>query len=80
MSSQSNIVNPTFRPGCEVGAGDSVRGAVRMVGRGNWRKRMPPCNRADRSCNITPPRNRADFQLVVRDERADRTHAGGHRK
>src|SRR5688572_33161993 len=27
-----------------------------------WRKPTPSCNGADRSCNITPPRKRADFQ------------------
>ena len=27
-----------------------------------WRKPVPPCNGADRSCNITPPRKQADFQ------------------
>ena len=27
-----------------------------------WRKPTPLCNGADRSCNITPPRKRADFQ------------------
>jgi hypothetical protein len=30
---------------------------------------MPLCNGADRSCDITPLRKQADFQLVVVDER-----------
>jgi len=36
---------------------------------------MPSRNGADRGCNITPPRKRADFQLVVTDEKASRTFA-----
>ena len=40
-----------------------------MAGRGCWRKRMPLCNGADRSCNITPPCKRADFQRVIHDEK-----------
>ena len=35
-------------------AGVPARAAVGAPGRGCWRKRMPPCNGADRSCNITP--------------------------
>ena len=80
MSSHSNMVNPTSRLSCEAEAGVSARNAEGMAGRGNWRKRMPPCNRVDRSRNITPPCKRADFQLVVHDERTDRTHIGGNRK
>jgi len=41
---------------------------------------MPVCNESDRSCNITLPRKRAYFQLVVRYERADRTGTGGNCK
>jgi hypothetical protein len=78
VSLQSNIVNPALRLPVEAGA--SARNADGVTGRGYWRKPMPLCNGADRSCNITPPCKRADFQLVVRDERAGRTFAGGNSK
>lgn len=78
VSLQPNIVNPTSR--LRVKAGASARNADGMAGRGCWRKRRPFCNGTDRSCNITPPCKRADFQRVVRDETAGRTFAGGNRK
>ena len=78
MLLERNTVNPTFRPG--FGAGASARNADGMAGRGCWKKRRPFCNGADRSCDITPPRKRADFQRVVRDETTGRTFAGGNRK
>jgi len=78
MSSQPNIINPTFRLPVEAGA--SVRNADGMAGRGCWKKPMPFDNGTDRSCNITPPCKRADFQRVVRDEIAGRTFAGGNCK
>lgn len=78
VSLQSNLVNPTFRPGS--GAGAAARNADGMAGRGDWRKRTPFRNGADRSCNLTPPRKRADFQLVARDEKARGTFTGGNRK
>ena len=78
VSVQSNLVNPTFRPG--TGAGASARHADGVAGRGNWKKRTPLGNRADRSCNITPPRKRADFQSVAHDEKAGRTFTGGNCK
>ena len=53
-------VNPSLRP---AGAGVLARAAVGVPGRGCWKKRMPFCNGTDRS--TTPPRERADFQLVV---------------
>jgi len=71
------MVNPTVRL---VEAGVSVRNADGLAGRGDWRKLMPFCNGADRSCNIIPPCKRADFQLVVRDERTGKTFAGGNSK
>jgi hypothetical protein len=82
MSSQSNIVNPTFRPSPanRSWAGASARNANGMAGRGSWKKRKPLCNGADKSWNITPPCKRADFQPVVRDETAGRTFIGGNRK
>ena len=78
MSWQPNIVNPTSR--LRVKAGASARTTDGMAGRGCWRKRRPFCNGTDRSCNITPPCKRADFQRVVRDEIAGRTFTGGNRK
>jgi hypothetical protein len=78
VSLGTNIVNPTLRPGC--GAGASARNADGVAGRGCWKKRRPLCNGADRDCNIIPPCKRADFQLVVRDERTNRTFTGGNRK
>jgi hypothetical protein len=77
VSLETNIVNPTSR--LVFGAGASARNADEMAGRGNWRKPKPLCNGADRS-DITPPRKRADFQWVVRDERTRRTFRGGNRK
>ena len=41
---------------------------------------MSLCNGADRSCDITPLRKQADFQLVVADERTYRIFEGGNRK
>jgi hypothetical protein len=78
MSSQLNIINPTGRLRVEAGA--SARNADGMAGRGCWKKRTPFDNGTDRSCNITPPCKRADFQRVVRDETAGRTGAGGNGK
>jgi len=78
VSLQPNIANPTFR--LRVKAGASARAADGMAGRGCWRKRRSFCNGTDRSCNITPPRKRADFQRVVHDEIAGRTFTGGNRK
>ena len=63
-----------------LGAGAAARRAVGVSGRGCWRKQTPSCNGADRRCNITPPRKRADFQRVVRYEKAGRTFAGENRK
>ena len=82
MSSQPNIVNPTFRPAPadRSRAGASARNADGMAGRGCWKKPMPLCNGTDRSWNITPPCKRADFQRVVGDERTRRTFTGGNRK
>jgi hypothetical protein len=78
MSSQLNIINPTGRLRVEAGA--SARNADGLAGRGCWKKRTPFDNGTDRSCNIAPPRKRADFQRVVRDETAGRTGAGGNSK
>jgi hypothetical protein len=58
----------------------AARHADGVVGRGGWNKRMPSCNWADRGCDITLPRKRAHFQLVVRYEIAGRTTKGGKRK
>jgi hypothetical protein len=78
VSLETNIVNPTLRLG--FGASASARTTVGVAGRGNWRKQMPLCNGADRSCNITLPCKRADFQSVVHDERTHRTFTGGNSK
>ncbi len=77
MLLERNTVNLTLRLS-EAGA--VARPAAGMTGRGSWNKRMPSGNRADRSCNITPLRKQADFQLVVRHETAGRTFIGGNRK
>jgi len=78
MSSQPNIANLTFRLPLEAGA--SARNADGMAGRGCWKKQKPPCNGVDKDCNIVPPCKRADFQRVVRDERAGGTCIGGNSK
>jgi hypothetical protein len=70
-------VNPTSRP---FGAGVAARSADGVAGRGCWRKRMPSRNRTDRGCDIAPLRKQADFQRVVRYEKAGRTTTGGNRK
>lgn len=77
VSSERNMVNPSSRLS---EAGGIARCAAGMPGRGCWKKRMPFCNGTDRSCNITPPCKRADFQPVMRDERTGRTFTGGNRK
>ena len=46
--------------------------------KGNWSKRRLPCNRADRNQDSTP--KRADFQLVVADEKVVGIFARGNRK
>jgi len=76
VSSQPNIVNPTFR--LREKAGESARDAEEMAGMGCWKKQKPFCNGTDRS--FAPPRKRADFQRVVRDEKTGRTFTGGNRK
>ena len=61
-------------------AGASPRSVHGVAGNGNWKKRRPPWSGAERSCNITPPCKRADFQSVVRDERTGGTFTGGKSK
>ena len=77
VSFKQNRINPTSR---RIPAGVTARCAVEVAGKGGWRKRTPLCNGADRSCNITPLRKQADFQLVVDDEKTSRTFAGGDGK
>jgi len=77
VSFERNRINPTSR---RIPAGVIARCAVEVAGKGGWKKRMPLCNGTDRSCNITPLRKQADFQLVVDDERTRRTFAGGNDK
>jgi len=78
MLPEPNTVSPTS---CLNGeAGVIARCAVEVVDRGCWKKRRPSCNGADRSCNITPPCKRADFQWVIRDEKTRRTRGGGNCK
>jgi hypothetical protein len=79
-SLEPNVVNPTSCSEDHTGAGESARNAVGMAGRGDWKKRRPLCNGVDRSCNMTLPRKRADFQMVVHDEKTSRTFTGGNRK
>ena len=55
------MVNPTP---LLFGGRPTVRKADGCGATERWRKPRPPCNEADRSCNITPPRKRAD--AVVR--------------
>jgi hypothetical protein len=78
MLLERNTVNPTSRLIGEAGV--IARCAVEVADRGCWIKRRPFCNGADRSCNITPPCKRADFQPVIRDERTRRTFTGGNCK
>lgn len=73
---ESNMANPSLRH--RVVADTSARIAHGTAGRGCWKKRRPVCNGTDRS--TAPPRKRADFQRVVRDEKTGRTFTGGNRK
>lgn len=77
MLLERNTVNPTSRLS---EAGVAARRVDELAGKGCWRKPTPSGNRADRDCKIIPPRKRADFQRVVRDETTGRTFAGGNRK
>ena len=77
VSCKQNGISPMPR---RIPAGVTARCAVEAAGKGGWKKRMPLCNGADRSCNITPLRKQADFQLVVDDERTYRIFAGGNSK
>lgn len=72
-----NNVNPTSRL---FEAGRAARQADGVAGRGCWKKRKPPCNGTDKGRNITRLRKQADFQRVVRYDRAGRTDEGGNRK
>ena len=77
VSLQSNTVNPVFRL---AEAGVTARCAEGVPGRGGWKKRKPFCNGTDTGCDITRPRKRADFQLVVGYERTGGTFTGGNGK
>jgi len=77
VSRKHNRISPMSR---RIAAGVTAKCAAEAAGKGGWRKRMPLCNGADRSCNITLLRKQADFQLVVDDERTYRTFAGGKSK
>jgi hypothetical protein len=77
VSSDRNVVNPPSRL---PKAGVTAMCAVGVPGRGCWKKQMPFCNGMDRGCNIAPPRKRADFQRVMRDERTGKTFIGGNSK
>lgn len=72
-----NMVNPPPRL---IEAGLVARQTQEVSGRGCWRKQKPSRNRTDRGCNIIPLRKQADFQRVVRYERAGRNTEGGNRK
>ena len=74
---ERNRLTPTPRPSGQVWPRGRTHG---VAGRGCWRKRMPLCNGADRGCDMTSPRKRADFQRVVHYETAGRTTTGGNRK
>jgi hypothetical protein len=80
MSLLTNLIIPTSRLPVFREAGASARTAVEVVGKGGRKKPMPLRNGADRDCNIVLPCKRADFRLVVRDERANRTFTGGNCK
>jgi hypothetical protein len=80
VSLHLKIVNPSSRPAVLRWAGAPARDADGVAGRGCRKKRTPFCNGTDRGCNIALPRKRADFRLVTRDERADRTFLGGNSK
>jgi len=51
-----------------------ARVADRTAGRGCWKKRMPLCNGADRKRQLLCDKQ-ADFQQVMKDEKAGRTIA-----
>jgi hypothetical protein len=72
MSSQRNRINPASR--LTVEAGVIARCAVEVTGRGCWKKQRPLCNGADRKRQLLCDKQ-ADFQLVMKDEKAGRTIA-----
>ena len=49
-----------------------ARVADRFAGRGCWKKQRPLCNGADRKWQL-PCDQQADFQQVMKDEKAGRT-------
>jgi len=49
-----------------------ARVADRLAGRGCWKKQMSLCNGADRKWQLLCDKQ-ADFQQVMKDERAGRT-------
>jgi hypothetical protein len=49
-----------------------VRVADRSAGRGCWRKQRPLCNGADKKWQLLCDKQ-ADFQQVMKDEKAGRT-------
>ena len=77
VSSEQNMVNPSFRL-MEAGSSQDGLLGCRVADAGKRKRHF--CNGMDRSCNITPPCKRADFQQVMRDERTGKTFRGGNRK
>ncbi len=73
VSLYQNKVSPLS---CPLMAGFSVRKTDKIAGRRGWKKPMPLVNRVDKSLSLT--RKRADFQLVVNDERVSGTCLRGN--
>ena len=74
MEQGKPVTSPRLRQAAPQG------GAVEVAGRRCWRKRMPPCNGADRGRRMTSLRKQADFQQVVRYEMAGKVTEGENRK
>ncbi|KAA2442057.1 hypothetical protein EAI27_11615 [Alistipes onderdonkii] len=65
------MVNPYLS--CLQAGKPTARNAEWGAGMGTQKKRMPSCNGADRSFNVTPPRKRADFCEVTLYKKLCRT-------
>jgi hypothetical protein len=72
LSLNQNMETPLASP--ENRGKRLARAADRPAGRGCWKKQRPLCNRADRKRQLLCDKQ-ADFQQVMKDEKAGRTIA-----
>jgi hypothetical protein len=70
LSLNQNMETPSTSPGNR--GKRLARVADRFTGRGCWKKQRPFCNGTDRKRQL-PCDEQADFQQVMKDEKAGRT-------